>query len=281
VPAPPAPTGLPSLATVFGASFMKWALLAGLIVTGVCGYVGVYVVLKRIVFVGVALAEVSSAGVALALLTGVNPFLGAVVLMFAGIGLFSVRWAPRKVSQEAFIGIGWAVASALGVLLIAKSAQGEAHMHDLLFGNILTVDGATVLLTAAGLAVVLVLHALFAKEFQFVSFDADTAAAMGYRARMWDLLLYATIGLSIAFSIHTVGVLLAFSALVLPPVTALLLTRRMKSAFSVSVLLGLVPVPIGLYLSFVGDLPSSATIVAVMFVVLLLGGLASRMHAAR
>jgi ABC-type Mn2+/Zn2+ transport system permease subunit len=98
---------------------------------------------------------------------------------------------------------------------------------------------------------------------------------------MWDLLLYATIGLSIAFSIHTVGVLLAFSALVLPPVTALLLTRRMKSAFSVSVLLGLAPVPIGLYLSFVGDLPSSATIVAVMFVVLLLGGLVSRMHAAR
>jgi ABC-type Mn2+/Zn2+ transport system permease subunit len=145
----------------------------------------------------------------------------------------------------------------------------------------LTVDGPTVLLTAVGLAVVLVLHALFAKEFQFVSFDADTAAAMGYRARMWDLLLYATIGLSIAFSIHTVGVLLAFSALVLPPVTALLLTRRMKSAFSVSVLLGLVPVPIGLYLSFVGDLPSSATIVAVMFVVLLLGGLVSRVHAAR
>jgi ABC-type Mn2+/Zn2+ transport system permease subunit len=131
------------------------------------------------------------------------------------------------------------------------------------------------------LAVVLVLHGVFAKEVQFVSFDADTAAAMGYHARMWDLLLYATIGLSIAFSIHTVGVLLAFSALVLPPVTALLLTRRMKSAFSVSVLLGLVPVPIGLYLSFVGDLPSSATIVAVMFVVLLLGGLVSRVHAAR
>jgi ABC-type Mn2+/Zn2+ transport system permease subunit len=275
------PAGLPSLASVFGASFMRWAFLAGLMVTGVCAYVGVYVFLKRIVFVGVALAEVSSAGVALALLTGISPFLGAVVLMFLGIGLFSVRWAPRKVSQEAFIGIGWAVASALGVLLIAKSAQGEAHMHDLLFGNILTVDGGTVLLTAAGLAVVLATHALFAKEFQFVSFDADTAAAMGYRARMWDLLLYATIGLSIAFSIHTVGVLLAFSALVLPPVTALLLTRRMKSALAVSVLLGLVPVPIGLYLSFVGDLPSSATIVAAMFVLLLLGGLASRLRPAR
>jgi zinc transport system permease protein len=278
---PPAPEGLPSLATVFGASFMRWALLAGLIVTGVCGYVGVYVVLKRIVFVGVALAEVSSAGVALALLTGINPFLGAVVLMFAGIGLFSVRWAPRKVSQEAFIGVGWAVASALGVLLIAKSAQGEAHMHDLLFGNILTVDGPTVWLTTLGLAVVLIIHALFAKEFQFISFDADTAAAMGYRARTWDLLLYATIGLSIAFSIHTVGVLLAFSALVLPPVTALLLTSRMKSALAASVVLSLIPVPIGLYLSFVGDLPSSATIVAVMFVLLMAGGLVSRLRAAR
>jgi ABC-type Mn2+/Zn2+ transport system permease subunit len=270
-----ASAGWPSLGSVFGAPFMQLALLAGLIVAGVCAYVGVYVVLKRIVFVGVALAEVSSAGVALALLIGFSPFLGAVVLMLVGIGLFSVRWAPRIVSQESFIGIGWAVASAFGVLLMAKSAQGEAHMHDLLFGNILTVDQASAMGTAAGLALVLLVHALFAKEFLFVSFDADTANAMGYRARSWDLLLYATIGFAIAFSIHTVGVLLAFSALVLPPVTALLLVRRMKSAFVASVALALIPVPIGLYLSFARDLPSSAAIVAVMFVILLLSGTAS------
>lgn len=102
----------------------------------------------------------------------------------------------------------------------------------------------------------------------------------GYRARMWDLLLYATIGLSTAFSIYTVGVLLVFSAPVMPPVTALLLTRRMKSAFARSVLLGLLPVHVGLYLSFVGDLPPSATIVAVVFLILLLSGLASRLRAA-
>jgi ABC-type Mn2+/Zn2+ transport system permease subunit len=258
---------------------MRWALLAGLIVACACAYVGVYVVLKRIVFVGVALAEVSSAGVALAILMGFNPFIGAVALMFVGIGLFSVRWSPRKVSQESFIGIGWAVASALGVILIAKSAQGEAHMHDLLFGNILTVDPVDVRHTAIGMACVLLIHALFTKEFLFVSFDADTANAMGYRARAWDMLLYATIGLAIAFSIHTVGVLLAFSALVLPPVTALLLTRRMRSALILSVILGLIPVPIGLYLSFAKDLPSSATIVAVMFVILLAGGLISRLRA--
>jgi ABC-type Mn2+/Zn2+ transport system permease subunit len=129
------------------------------------------------------------------------------------------------------------------------------------------------------MACVLLIHALFTKEFLFVSFDADTANAMGYRARAWDMLLYATIGLAIAFSIHTVGVLLAFSALVLPPVTALLLTRRMRSALILSVILGLIPVPIGLYLSFAKDLPSSATIVAVMFVILLAGGLISRLRA--
>ena len=278
--APVVPETLPPVASVFGASFMRWALLAGLLVTGVCGYVGVYVVLKRIVFVGVALAEVSSAGVALALLVGFNPFLGAVVLMFAGIGLFSVRWAPRRVARESFIGVGWAVASAFGVLLIAKSAQGEAHMHDLMFGNILTVDPRSVIQTAAGLAIVLLAHALFSKEFLFVSFDAETADASGYHARSWDLLLYATIGLSIAFSIHTVGVLLAFSALVLPPVTALLLTRRMKATFATSAVLGMLPVPIGLYLSFARDLPTSAVIVAVMFAMMLLGGLIGRIRKA-
>jgi ABC-type Mn2+/Zn2+ transport system permease subunit len=268
-----------SPAEVFRLDFMRRALVAGLLVGGVCAFLGIYVVLRRIVFVGVALAEMSSAGVALGLLTGRAPMLGSVLVMLAGVVLVSVRWGGRRIRQDAFIGIGYVVASAASILLIAKSPSGEGSLLDLLFGNILTVTAGDVRATAAALALVLLFHALFFKELLFVAFDPDTAAASGYRARVWEMLLYLTIGLTIAFAIHAVGVLLTFGSLVIPPVTALLLTRRMNTALGVSVATGMLPVPIGLYVSFVADLPAAATVVAVSFAFLLAAGAFSRLRA--
>lgn len=267
-----------SPAAVFGLDFMRRALLAGLVVGGVCAYLGVYVVLRRIVFVGVALAEMSSAGVALALLAGLSPMLGSVLVMLAGVGLVSVRWGGRRVRQDAFIGIGYVVASAAAILFLSKSPKGEGDLLELLFGNILTATASDIQATALALALVLLFHLVFYKELLFVSFDPDTAAASGYNARIWETLLYVTIGLTIAFAIHAVGLLLAFGALVLPAVTSLLLTRRMSGALATSVLFGLLPVPLGLYLSFVADLPSAATIIAVSFGLLVAAGVLSRLR---
>jgi ABC-type Mn2+/Zn2+ transport system permease subunit len=264
-------------AQVFGIEFMRRALLSGLLVSGVCAFLGMYVVLRRMVFLGVALSQMASAGVALSLLTNTAPMLGSAALMLAGVGLMSFPWAPRKVRQDAFTGVGYAVASALGVLLLAKSPQGAGHLLNLLFGNILLVSQRHVILTALVLGGVVLLHTLFGKEMLFVSFDADSAGASGYKTRLWEALLYLSIGLTIAFAIHAVGVLLTFSSLVLPAVTALLVTRRWRSATLAALLVGLIPVPIGLYLSFVWDLPPAATIVAFGFGLLLVAGLISRL----
>jgi ABC-type Mn2+/Zn2+ transport system permease subunit len=259
---------------------MRRALVAGLLVGAVCAFLGIYVVLRRIVFVGVALAEMSSAGVALGLLTGLAPMLGSVLIMLAGVVLLSVRWGGRRIRQDAFIGIGYVVASAASILLIAKSPSGEGSLLDLLFGNILTVTAGDVTATAVALGLVMLFQALFFKELLFVAFDPDTAAASGYPSRLWEMLLYLSIGLTIAFAIHAVGVLLTFGSLVIPPVTALLLTRRMSNALSVSVAAGMLPVPVGLYLSFVADLPAAATVVAVSFLFLLVAGALSRLRGA-
>ena len=268
-----------SPATVFQLDFMQRALVAGLLVGGACAFLGVYVVLRRIVFVGVALAEMSSAGVALALLVGLSPMLGSVLTMLAGVFLVSVRWGGRRIRQDAFIGIGYIVASAASILMLAKSPSGEASLLELLFGNILTATAADIQATAIALGIMLLFHIVFYKEILFVAFDPDTAAASGYNARLWELALYLTIGLTIAFSIHAVGVLLTFASLVVPAVTALLLTRRMATAFGVAVAAGTVPVPLGLYLSFVADLPAAATIVVLGFALLLIAGAVSRFRA--
>lgn len=270
-PAPAASNLAP--ATVFGYDYMQRALVAGVAVGAVCAYLGVFVVLRRVVFVGIALAEFSSAGVAGALLKDGPPMVGSVLGMLVGTGLLSVRWAPRKVRQDAVIGIGYVSAAAAAILILARSPRGESHLLDILSGNIITVTGPETLWTCAALGAVLLFHRLFAKELLFVSFDPDTAQASGYPVRLWDTALTLSVGVAIAFAVHAVGTLVTFGSLVLPAVTALLLAKRMGRALTAATALGIVPVPIGLYLSFALDLSPGAAIVMTGVALLAVAGL--------
>ncbi len=110
----------------------------------------------------------------------------------------------------------------------------------------------------------------FYKEFLFVSFDYETALAHGLAARWWNLLLYLTLGLAIAFAIRSMGVLLVFTLLLVPAMTARLIAARMASMFSLSVGFGMLSVPIGLYLAFRIDLPTGTTVSAASLGLLLL-----------
>lgn len=267
-----------SVAKVFGLDFMQRALVAGVAVGLVGAYLGVFVVLRRVVFVGMALAQFSSAGVALGLLLGLAPLLGSVGMMLVGVVLLSLRWSPRKVRQDTVIGLGYVLASAMTILLLAKNPRGETQLLDLLSGNIITVTAADIALTITALAVVFVLHRLFAKELLFVSFDPDTAQAAGYNTPLWELLLTLSIGMAIAFAIHAVGILMTFGTLIIPAVSALLLTKRISHTFILAALFGAIPVPVGLYLSFIWDFSPGAMIVSLSAVLLLVCGLLSKLR---
>jgi ABC-type Mn2+/Zn2+ transport system permease subunit len=257
------------LAHTFQINFIRHALFAGVLVALMCSYLGIYVVLKRIVFVGVALAELSSAGIAVGLWLGFSPIIGAMLLVLLGVTMFAVRWSPRRVPSESVIGIVYSVAGALAILCIAKSAMGETHMLKLLQGDVLTVAPQETLEMLGIFAVVALIHALFGKEFLLVSFDRDAASTMGYSATRWDFLLYLTIGIVISFSIRATGVLMATTMLIIPAVSALLLAQRMRQVWLLALLFGVVPVFFGLHLSFLMDLPASAVIVALSFLFLL------------
>ena len=247
------------------------ALYGTLIIAITCGVIGVWVVLRRIVFVGAALAQLSSAGIALAMIlagAGVvsgpaaQPLLFAVVVALLGSVAFGLGTRRALVPPDATIGVTYAVAGALGVLLISKAVAGEAH--DLfLNGNIL---GLTRRDTIEELLVgipMLAVHAMFYKEFLFVSFDPETARAMGYRVDRWNLLMYFTLGLVIAFAIQTAGVLVVFNFLVLPAVTGLLLAKSMRGMFAWAVASAAIAVLIGFALSIPFDLPTGSAIIAV------------------
>ena len=255
--------------TTFEPPFMRQALVAGVIVALMCSFLGTYVVLKRIVFVGVALAEISSTGIALGILFGFAPVLGAIVFTLLGVLLVSVRWSPRQVPHDSFIGIVFFLASALSLLFLAHSANGETQMLKLLQGDVLTANALETGEMAVTFAFLALIHVLFAKEFVMVSFDRDVADTLGFRAGAWEFLLFLTLGVTISFSIRTAGVLVTSTLLVIPAATALLLCKHLRGAWILAPLLGVVPVIAGLHFSFVWDLPSSAVIVLMSFLLFL------------
>ncbi len=241
-------------------SFVQHALLAGTLVAATCSFVGVYVVLKRIVFLGIALAQIASAGVALALLLGWNPLITAIGASLAGALAFSqIRWRGRA-PIEGVLGISYVLAAALGIVFIAKNPVGEARALNWLFGNILSVPMDELVALAIVTVLVALVHLQFQKEFVFVSFDFETAAAQGLKARVWDFLLYLTLGVVVAFAIRSVGVLVTFALLVLPAMGARFLTVGIGAMFVVAVLLGTLSIPVGLAAAFVYDLPTGAAI---------------------
>ena len=264
--------------SVFKDSFLQTALVASLIVGAVCAYLGVYVVLRRIVFVGAALAQVSSAGVGLALCTGRNPSLMSLVFTLGGVAAFSVKSKDRRTTQESLIGIGYAVASALAALFVAKSAQGEAHMLDVLSGNILTVTWPEVAWMAGVRVVAVAVHALLSKQFLYSMFDPETAQASGIRAGWWDLVFFLILGVIISLAIKLAGTLLVFAFLVVPAVTGLLLSERLGRVYAIAIGAASIATIGGLCASVKLDLPSGPAIVACSFVLLAAAWVVSRMR---
>lgn len=248
------------------------ALYGALVIALACSVLGVYVVLRRIVFVGAALAQLSSAGIALALwLAGLSltsglsahPVFLSLVVTMAGAVFFGLGGGGRgRVPPDATIGVVYAVAAALGILLVAKASTGEAH-DIFLTGNILGITRENTWVLLAVAVPVLLVHAVFYKEFLFVSFDRETARTLGYQVDRWNLLLYVTLGLVIAFAMQFAGVMLVFNFLVLPAVTGLLVARGMRGVFVTSIVSALLAAVIGFSLSVPFDLPTGPAIIAV------------------
>lgn len=246
------------------------ALYGSLIIALTCSILGVYVVLRRIVFVGAALAQVSSAGIALAYwLAGhgvaaalaTHPEALSLAATLTSVAFFAGQ-LRGPIPPDARIGVWYAVAASAGILLIAKSAVGEAH-DIFLQGNILGITTADTLELLIACTPVVLGQFLFHKELLFISFDRETARTLGYRVAWWDLSFYLVLGFVISIAMQFAGVLLVFNFLVLPAVTGLLLAEGMAGTFLISGTAGVLAAVSGFALSIPFDLPTGPTMIAV------------------
>lgn len=244
----------------FALEFMQRALAASLIVGVLCSVLGCFVVLRAMAFLGDALAHAILPGVAIAYLLGVDLLLGALVAAVAvaiGIGVVSRRGA---VKEDTAIGVLFAAALALGVVLISTVRSYATDLTHILFGNVLGVSAADLWLTGLlALAVLLTVVLLF-KEFLLASFDPVLAHTLGRRPELLRFLMLVLLALTVVVSLQTVGVGLVAAMLVTPAATAYLLTRRLASMMLVAAAIGTASSVAGLYISYYLDVASGAAV---------------------
>ncbi len=244
--------------------FLRRIFLAGLFTAIGLSSWSVYIVLRRIVFAGAAVAEVASAAVALAVLFQLAPFPIALTLTVLSFLFLSRVADSRRLPPEALVGMLYAGGSAASVLLIAKAPRGEADILNILFGNILTVPASLLWTMGIVFGILSLLQYLAAKEFLISAYDPDMGRALGIPVGILNMIFYGALGLAVAVAIRAVGALLTFTLLVAPGASALCLTERMGRAFAISLFLGLIAAAGGIMLSYQWDLPTSPTIVALL-----------------
>jgi len=241
--------------------FMRNALMAGLLAAVACGIVGVYVVVKKIVFISGGIAHASFGGIGLGYFLGINPIIGALFFSLAsGLAIGGITRKSRLPADTA-IGILWAVGMALGVIFINLTPGYAPDLMSYLFGNILTVPFSDILLMLALDAVIIGIVVALYKEYLILSFDEEYGTAIGMPVEKLYLLLLAMIALTVVVLIRVVGMILVIALLTFPAAMARQFTHNMKTMMLLSVLFGFLFTFGGLWLSYVLKLPSGATII--------------------
>ncbi len=255
---------------------MFWPIVACVLLPWLLVYLGLHVVRRGIIFIDIAMAQMASVGICVAVLLHLNleswpAFFIALGFTLVGAAIFSVtgkRASP--IPQEAIIGIGYVVAAAAAVLLLSRAAEGDEEIKNMLVGNILLVTPGDVWKCFGLFAFVGVVHFVLRRSFLLVSFDREAAYDQGLRVRWWDFLFYALFGLVVTSFVRIAGVLLVFSYLIVPAVCGISLARSLGKRLLIGWLVALVGGVAGLFLSFQWDLPSGAAIVCTFGLLLLL-----------
>lgn len=247
---------------------LLWApFLMCLVLTGIHAYLGIHVIAREVVFVDIAMAQIAALGATAAFLLGFEldsmvsygTALGFTVLGAAVLALTRTR--GRHVSQEAIIGVVYAVSAAAAVLLADRAPHGAEHIRAMLVGSLLSVRPADVLKVAALYAALGVLHWMLRRPFLLISTDPDAAYREGWRVRAWDFVFYATFGVVVTSSVRVAGVLLVFSYLIVPALAGIMLGGSTTARLVTGWTFGAAVSVLGISASAVLDLPTGATVV--------------------
>lgn len=244
-----------------------WNALAICVVIGLLlSYLGVHVVGRGIVFVDLALGQISMLGVAFAEYIDEDATMVSIAFTLVGAFLLSlIKVRDTRLKQEAIIGIIYAVTSAATVLLISKAAHGESDISEVLFGSFFTVTDSQILQTVVVFATIGLLHVAFRKRFFALTdwFRKDQVHEIGV-FDFWNFLFYLGLGLAIVLAVQIGGVIPVFSYLVVPPVAGILIATKRSLVVTFSLITSVLGSILGIYFSLSFDFPVGSSVVAML-----------------
>ena len=249
-------------------------IVAGLVILSIHAYLGLHVIARGVIFVDLAFAQIAALGTTVGILLGIGHGPGEVVfaLGFTLLGalVFTfTRMDDSAVPQDAIIGITFVVASAAVILIAGLTAEGAEHIRETMTGTLIWVDWPTIGRMAGAYLVVGAFHYVFRRRFLSLTFAPEGMEGR----RLWDFLFYVPFGVVIAFSVNVAGVLMVFSALVIPAVVAFLFTNRFGTALRIAWGAGAVAIVGGIGASFYWDLATGPLLVCAFGLLVVVAGI--------
>ena len=256
-------------------------ILAGLLASVVCGIVGVYVVVKRIVFISGGISHASFGGIGLGYFFGIDPILGA--LVFAPASAFAMGMVSRRtrLPEDTAIGILWVLGMALGILFVFLTPGYAPDLMAYLFGDILFVSNEDLILMLVLDAVIVLVVSLLYKEFLALSFDEGFGTAIGIPTERLYLTLLCLVALTVVVLIRVVGIILVIALLTIPAAMSRQFAHNLKRMMLLAILFCIVLTVGGLWLSYLLNWPSGATIILLGVFLFLASVAFSRLHRSR
>ena len=247
--------------------FFRNGLYAATLSGALCGMMGVYIVLRRMSYIGHGLSHSVFGGAVVSYIIGINFYLGAGAWGFLSALLINATARRRKIGADAAIGIITTASFALGVALISRRRTFTQNFEAALFGNILGVDSQDLWVISTVTAVVALAIFFGFKQLLFVTFDSDLAQVYGVRSAWIDTAFALALAATIVASLNLVGATLIAASIVMPPTTARLLTDSFGKMVILSTIIGALGGMFGMFFSFEWDIASGASIVLFLTVV--------------
>jgi zinc/manganese transport system permease protein len=255
-------------------TFMAPAICMCIILVGICGYVGLHVVMREVIFIDIALAQIAALGASFGIFLGFelnDPWIYIIALTLTLIASFLLSGTRRLrtfAPQEAFIGILYATGAAAVILAGDRLPHGSEHVHDLMVGHILWVNWKEVGIYALIYLALGFIYFLIHNRLYQISTAGTNEKINNSKLMLWDFIFYALLGVLVTFAVRVAGVLLVFGFLIVPAVIGTLLGKTFLGRLSIGWITGVLVSLVGSYLSYILDFPTGGMVVVTLGVAL-------------
>lgn len=246
-----------------------WSIFIGILISCICSILGVFVILKRMVFISIALSEAAALGISVGMILQIPSLVSASVFALVFGLCLSRPYEIEKIPRESILGIMFAGAGALSILIVSKAGLGMEEVKALLYGDLILTQPAELITGIIIFIPIGIFLYIFRKPIIYTFLDREAAFIMGIKTSLWETLFFASLSMVIAASSKAAGSMLVFAFLIISPSCGLILCRTMKSVIIMSALISVISTLFGLYLSLLLDFPSNQLIIAILSVVFL------------